>query len=459
MARVISGSLGASLDALRRFGTGDALSRPVKIGFIFVAALFVVGGTYSGPSSIDPSEPRGAGALDSAFFILSFLTAVVAFRGWERVFPLQIPTLYSMYPLRGSAVASRELQMALRDGLMVSVLAAMWVIPIAIRQGWDHGFYGILYAIIGGVIAGALAFGVPVLYAALSLRNSDAPNGESTAKLVANGGPAISFGVALLALLFLKIGIGEYAYLLGDALFAPSDSTPPWPVADVEPIPVVAPQSLPELPKSIPNSVIVGLSVPFIGALTVIALGFFTRSRRWLRDTVRVAHAMVIVPELSYAWIDATKAATGPADPIRLLSRRDALRIHRQAPFRLATTVGLTAIAILFAVVAKGQLPWVVVGLHAAWILLWLRVPESVAQADSVKLREWDALLAPKNAIVRARLATLIQVGVPYLALLILPSLTLAAIEKSLPAAVVALVLGLALIAHSMIRRPRPFHD
>lgn len=459
MARVISGSLSASMDALRRFGTGDALSRPVKIGFIFVAALFLVGGTYLGPSTIDPSEPRGAVALDSAFYILSFLTAVIAFRGWERVFPLQVPTLYAMYPLRGSAVASRELQLALRDGLMVSVLAAMWVIPVAIRHGWDHGFYGILYAIIGGVIAGALAFGVPVLYAAVSLRNSEAPNGESAAKLVANAGPAISFGVGLLALLFLKIGIGEYAYLLGDALFSPNETAPPWPVADAEPIAISSPPILPEIPSSIPNSVVVGLCVPFVGALIVIALGFLTRSRRWLRDTVRVAHAMVIVPELSYAWIDATKAAKGPADPARLLSSRDVLRIHRHAPFRLATTVGLTAVAVLFAVLANGQLPWVVVGLHSAWILLWLRVPESVVQADSVKLREWDALLAPKSAIVRARVTTLVQVCAPYLGLLILPSITLAAVGKSLAAALVAVVLGLSLIAHAIVRRPRPFHD
>lgn len=460
MAAPSLGGLSVSSQALRRFGAGNALSRAQKIGFIFVAAAALVAGARLGLSaqSVRSEAIVGALALDSAFTLFAFLCGVVVFRGWERVFPSSLPTLYTMYPLRGVAIALRELQLALRDGLMVAVLGVCWMLPLAITAGWSHAIYAMVYAALAGIISGALSFAVPVLYASATLRPGPVGLQDGAAKLVVNAAPAVTFGVTLVVLLFLKLGIGEYARLLGEGILQVDPNAPPWPVADVDPVPLGLDTSPPPSKAGgvIPRSVLVGIGVPVLGTLALTGLGFLTRARRWLRDMVRVAHAMVLVPELSYAWIDASKTATeGPLNVVALVARRDATRVHRQAPFRLLTTAALSALAALLAVFAAPSTGWVAIVLAAAWILLWLRLPEVVRRADTEALRHWDILLITREQLVKARQLTLLRVLAPYAALLVLPSLLAAIVHQDALAGGFSCCLLIALVAHAALRRTR----
>lgn len=459
MAGVPTAGVRDTYRALRDFGAGHGLSRFVKIAFIFIALAVLSLSAFSLRGAEPPAGlPPGTWALERAFVWMALASAIVVFRAWERVFPVSIPTLYAMYPLRGGVVAARELQLSLRDALMLAVLTAMWVLPLLFSGGVYEALYGVVYAVVGGLMTGALAFGVPILYVAFSLRQPAMGRQDTAARLMMTSSPAITFGVALVLLLFLKIGLGEYALLVGGPGLDADGTTGP--MADN--LGAMTPGEGPQAPdasmivtRGLPRSVLVGLGVPLLSALSIVVFALWVRAHRWLRDMVRVSSSMVVVPELSYAWIDASALASEHLHPVQLVGRRDAMRLHRRAPFRLAGTIALTAFASLLALFASPEVGWVAIALNAAWIVLWLRLPEALRAMDTTALRHWDQLLLSHDEIVGARRLTALRALAPYAVLLGLPTLLFAFARPHLLVWCFLIFTFVVFIAHAVLRRPR----
>lgn len=354
-----------------------------------------------------PNGIRALGwPLESSFVLSTMLALVLCFRAWERMFPAHVPSLYTLYPLRSSAVLSRELQGLLRDAICALTILVGWQLPSWILLRASQIGYALFYALVATLVMSALAYGTPVIFVRSALRTTEPSTKIRASQVAANSAPALSFGVTVSALLLLKLGVEEVARALEFHAM------------------------LPTLVKNfraqeawLTKSAVVALCTPLAVALGVLVYGLVLRLRHWLSDSMRIAAAMVITPELSYAWIDAEHQRTGHASPGMLLYRRDVVRIQRAAPFRLWLVGGAALLTTLIALFGAPLTRWVALGIFASWILLWMRVPDRVQASWSTALREWDQLLVDVRTIHRSRTFTMARVIAPYGALLLVPAL------------------------------------
>lgn len=354
-----------------------------------------------------PNGVRALGwPLESGFVLSTMLALVLCFRAWERMFPANVPSLYTLYPLRSSAILSRELKGLLRDAICVLTILVGWQLPSwALLRAPQIG-YAALYALFATMVMAALAYGTPVIFVRSALRSTEPTTKIRASQIAANSAPALSFGVTVSALLLLKLGVEEVAHALNFQAMLPTllknyRAQEAW----------------------LTKSAVVALCAPLALAIAVLGYALILRARHWLSDSMRIAAAMVITPELSYAWIDAEQGRAQSASPSTLLYRRDVVRIQRAAPFRLWLVGGASLLTALIALLGGPLTRWVALGIFANWILLWMRVPERVQASWTAALREWDWLLVDAAAIRRSRQLTMARIIAPYAALLLLPAL------------------------------------
>lgn len=382
----------------------------------------------------------GGAPLESAFTLMAFASSVVVFRAWSRMFPTPVPTIHALYPLRGASVATRDAGLTLRDSTIAGLLVALWIVPSLLVPGGSLAGWSMLYVAIASLLVGCGAFAGLVLYVRIALRESDGEAAESASRLAASGAPGLAFGLVLLLLLTLKLGVGELLTSLHATSTLPADAVPVTGFGRVSPAARYA------------------LGFPMVVALGAFVLAAAARARHGLRDMVHVAAATVVVPELSYDWVDATKTVGDKDSHAMLLAKRDRVRIQRAAPFRLIVAFVIAMVATVMAVWGTTVVLWLGLSLNAAWILLWLRVPDIVHRADTPALRAWDQLLVPHATLRAARRFTMAFAVAPYVVLLLLPS-GAAFFAQSYPyAAVFAALSAVALIAHAVVRSVRGNH-
>lgn len=388
------------------------------------------------PESILPG-PGGLRALgwplESGFALSTILALILCFRAWERMYPTKIPALYTLYPLRSSAVIGRELRALAHDALLCVTFLITWQIPSWILLREPQMGYAMLYGILATLVISALAYGAPVLFVRTTLRDHGGAGAQNAAQIAANAGPAVSFGATVTLLLLLKLGVEEVARALEVKAFVPTlisnyQNQQAW----------------------LTKSAAVALSIPLLIALSIFGLGVLLRLRHWLKDSMRVSAATAFQPELSYAWIDAQRTQKRPASPSALLRRRDTERVKRSAPFRPWIVGIATLITTLIALFASPLSRWVVLCIFNAWILLWLQIPAKVHAVWPASLREWDRLMVSARAIQTAHTLTMTQIVGLYAIFLLLPALAYSVVSTDWLPLVFSGLCCVALVAHAV---------
>lgn len=371
--------------------------------------------------------------LESGFALSTLLALVICFRTWERMFPTNVPSIYTLYPLRSSAIVSRELKALGRDAALIFTLAVAYQLPSWVLLRAPQVGYAMLYGLLSTAVMVACAYGVPVIFVRSALRSSDPMQKVSASHVAANSAPAISFGVTVSVLLLLKLGVEEIALALEihpliPALIRNFKAQEPW----------------------LTKSAAVALFIPLLIAISALAFGIFLRLRHWLNDSMRVAAAMVLTPELSYAWIDAEAHRHGNASPHRILYRRDVVRVQRAAPFRLWLVGGASALTCLTVLWAAPLTRWIALLVFCGWVLLWMRVPLRVAESWTRALWEWDRLLVDVRVIRRSRIAAMTHILAPYAVFLLIPALVYSVLRKDWLPLIFTSACCVALIAHAV---------
>lgn len=351
----------------------------------------LVGGAMLGPQEYGPLVRGGvtsAGGIpvDTGFTLLAFAAGVVAFRAWERMFPAKLPTLWVMYPLRGSVIAWREVWRALAEGTVAGLLVALvWVPAWVVEPTNPQLIAGMVYALLGGYAVGALAFALPVVVAHWTLKQS-ATASDAAARLAVNAAPAVSFGGALVFLLLLKLGFDELV-LQSIASVAEPSIVFEW------------------LGVRFSRAALAVLGVAILLAKLIALTGLSLRSRRYLHDAVRLAAALDRQPDLSYAWItsDRLEAAADRSDQA-LVSFRERARFIRRAPFRFIASLALAVSATVLCFALTSEVARAVVALLlVAWLGPWLRVAWRFNEQYRHNEHEADALLLDPAVVLRGR--------------------------------------------------------
>lgn len=370
--------------------------------------------------------------LESAFALSTILALVVCFRTWERLFPTNVPSLYTLYPLQSSAVIQREIRGTTFDAICMATALVAWQLPSwALMRAPQIG-YAVLFSILASLVTASLAYGVPVMFVRSALRSNDPLRRVSSAQVAASVASAVSFGVTVTTLLILKLGIEEVALALDTQALVPTLI-----------------ENYREQQAWITRSAAYAVLLPVGIAALVSVLAIPMRLRHWLGDSTRIAAATAFTPELSYAWIDSRAEKQSDAQPLRLLTRRDTVRVQRAAPFRSWVAVLVTAVVCIFVLLGSPLTLWVSLSLFSVWLLAWLRVPSHVAAVWSDALTEWDSLLLDARTMRRARVLTMVRVVAPYGALLLLPGLAYTLIYANWLPAVFSALCCIALAAHA----------
>lgn len=380
-----------------------------------------------------PNGIRALGwPLESAFALSTILALVVCFRAWERLFPTRVPSLYTLYPLQSSAVVQREIRGTTFDVICMGTALLAWQLPSwAIMRTPQFG-YAALYSILASLVTASLAYGVPVIFVRSALRPSNQLRKVSSAHVAANAASAVSFGVTVTALLILKLGVEEIALAL-----------------DRQAILSTLLENYREQHAWITRSAAYAMLLPIVLAIGVSLFAIPMRLRHWLSDSMRIAAATAFTPELSYAWIDSRAEKQSDAEPLRLLTRRDTVRVQRAAPFRPWIATFSTAIICLLVLLGSPLTRWVSLTIFSVWLLVWLRIPSHVAAVWSNALTEWDSLLIDARTVRRARVLTMMRVVAPYGALLLLPGIAVGIVHRNWLPAVFSALCCIALAAHA----------
>lgn len=394
------------------------------------------------PESIQagPGGMRALGwPLESGFALSTILALIVCFRVWERMFPTEIPSLYTLYPLRSSAVIGRELRGLAYDTVLAATVLIAWQVPSWIILREPQMGYAMFYGLCASLTIAAFAYGVPVLFVRITLGDASQSGGSNAAQVAANAGPAVSFGVTVTVLLLLKLGVEEVAHALETRALLPTllsnfKAQEAW----------------------LTKSAAVALSVPILLAVLAFILGVFLRLRHWLKDSLNISAATAFQPELSYAWIDAQRTQKRPASPSVLLSRRDTVRIQRSAPFR-PWLVGIAALlTTLIAFFASPLTRWVVLCIFNASILLWLQIPAKVSLAWPQRLREWDLLMVSARNVRTSHVLTMTRIAGMYGVFLLAPALAYSLVSTDWLPLVFSALCCVALAAHATYLLQRP---
>lgn len=396
--------------------------RGIAWGVCFAAAL-LAGSILRATDENIVGGPQGIRALgwpmESAFALSTILALIVCFRTWERMFPTTVPSIYTLYPLKSSAVIGREIRGTTFDVLCMATVLVAWQLPSWLMMRTPQFGYALIYSVLASLVTASLAYGVPVLFVRSAVRTHDPLRRGASARVAANAAPAVSFGVTVTALLVLKLGVEEVAHALS--------------------LQAIVPELLERYRAQeswITRSAAYAVLIPLVVAVIVSAVGIASRLRHWLNDSMRIAAATAFTPELSYAWIDSRAEKQRDANPYMLLMRRDAVRVQRAAPFRLWIVGAVTAITCLIVFMGAPLTQWVALCVFSVWLLLWLRIPSQVSRVWSAALNEWDSLLIDARVMRRARVVTMIRVVVPYGAFLVLPGVAYGIIYRNwLPAA------------------------
>lgn len=371
--------------------------------------------------------------LESAFALSTVLALIVCFRTWERLYPTRVPSLYTLYPLRSSAVVQREMRGTSFDALCMATALIAWQLPSWALLRVPQIGYAVLYSVLASLVTASLAYGVPVIFVRSALRPSNLPRKVSSAHVASNIASAASFGVTVTALLVLKLGVEEIALALNLQAFVPTLL-----------------EKYREQQSWITRSSAFAMLLPLTFAFAVSFFAIPMRLRHWLNDSMRIAAATALTPELSYAWIDSRAEKQSEAKPLLLLARRDAVRVQRAAPFRMWVAGFVTAVVCLLVLWGAPLTRWVSLAVFSVWLLVWLRVPSHVAAVWSVALSEWDSLLIDARVIRRARGLTMTRVVLPYGVLLILPSILAGIIRANWFLIVFSALCCIALAAHAI---------
>lgn len=371
--------------------------------------------------------------LESAFALSTILALIVCFRTWERMFPTTIPSIYTLYPLRSSAIVGRELKALASDALFILAVACAYQLPSWIVLRAPQVGYAVFYALLSTGVIAATAYGVPTIFVRSALRSTDSTPKISASQVAANIASAASLGVTVSVLLLLKLGVEEFALALNLDAFVPA-----------------LVRNFRAQEAWMTKSAAVALLVPLAASIGVLLMGVFLRLRHWLSDSMRVAAAMVFTPELSYAWIDAQAQSSGPANPHRLLHRRDVVRVQRAAPFRPWLVGGASLLTSATLLLAAPLTRWVSLLIFASWVLVWMRLPARVAQTWTRALWDWDFLLVDAKIIRRARATTMARVLAPYAFFLIFPTLAYGIAYKDWLPSIFTAACCVALSAHAV---------
>lgn len=433
-------SLRDSASALQRLQPAHANPRTSAAIILLVAAAALAAGILFRPDVVAPIVRGdlvhlGGAPLESAFTLLAFVSSVVVFRAWSRMFPTPVPTINALYPLRGTTIAARDFLLTLRDSAVACGAVALWIAPSLLVPGGRIAGWSLLYIGVAMLLVACAAYSGLVLYVRVALRATEGEAAETASRLAASGAPGLAFGLVLLLLLALKLGVGE---LLTSLQATAGSELTGW-----ARISVAARYAL-----IAPIAIAIG-AVVFAGA---------ARARHGLRDMVHVAAATVVIPELSYDWVDATKTVGATDSHAVLLAKRDRVRIQRAAPFRVIIATGLAIVAATMVLWGNDLVVWLGLGLNAAWILLWLRVPDVVRRADTVALNAWDRLLVTATTLRDARRLTMAYAAAPYLGILLLPSAVAVLVHRDVYTLVFTLLSAAALIAHAAIQTARGTH-
>lgn len=406
--------------------------------FLALVGAFVLRADPTLPAS--PSlDVRILGAPMESIFTLSTLCAgVMAFRGWERLFPAKVPSLYALYPLHNVVVVARDVRLSGVDGLGILLILVAWQLPSSVVFGWAMSSYVFLYAALAALVMAGMSFALPI---AIVRHAGSFGKARTVRNNIVQVAPAITFGVVIVLLLLLKLGVEELARGAG-----------------LEPLSVYVRRgdSAPIIP---PNAAVWALGIPLILSSLAFVFSAVTRVRRWLKDMIFVSSTLQEEPNLSYGWIQAEDGDKTVAH-WRLLVHRDVERFQRSAPFRHVVTWIFCAVASFAAFYGSDSFAVAMVGLMTIWGLAWLRIPQKVHESQSVELLAWDRLLVDDATIGRARRWTMIRIVLPYALATILPGVLYFCRDGHwVAAAAFALVCVAILIAHAVFALKDSHHD
>lgn len=380
--------------------------------------------------------------LESTFTLSTLLVAVLCFRAWERMFPAELPSVYSLYPLRSLGVVHREIRLVAIDMAGMFLTLCAWLLPSWVSVGRTYVGYAAFYALLASLVAGLLAFAVAPLFVRMALREVQGGGAVAPSRTAVMAAPAAAFGLAIALLLVLKLGTEELARSFEIAPLVTSLKN----LRGAEAVPL-------------PKASIYAIGLPLLMSVGLFIAAAPLRVRTWLRDAVRVSAATMVTPDLSYAWIQTESLAHGKHSPVALLVRRDSERVRRSAPFRLLGALMIALLATLMVLVGAPLTRWIGLIWTSAWVLAWLRVPLRVRAAWTPALRQWDSLLVSPAMMKRARLLTMMRVTAPYLLALLIPGLTFAFIHKTWVPGVFAALSAVLLIAHAGFELREERHD
>lgn len=399
-----------SRQALRVIHGPDNQNRDFLLWAVLIVGSLLLGFIFKnvGPSIDRETVQHVLGwPLESTFTLSTIFAGVLCFRTWERMYPTTIPAAYTLFPLRSSAVLMRQVIELCFDAIAVAMCLTAWMLPSWILTESSYADYALLYAWIASIVIAGIAFGVPAIVVRGAFRSADRPHTLQDS-MVVQAAPAAAFGVAVFFLLLLKLGVEEIALSVSKA----SWMSALWAKTSAQ-------QGNPLLTPS----AILAIGGPLGCAALAFLIGVINRLRYWLHDAIRVSAAAAYEPDLSYSWIEARVDKENEPNAAVALAKRDIVRIRRSEPFRIWIALGLTLVTSLIVYLAAPSTRWIALVLFYAWMIAWLRLPDRMMEMWPQSLWEWDALMAEKGAIHRARWITMTRILLPYMGFLLLPGI------------------------------------
>ncbi|MEM1350375.1 MAG: hypothetical protein AAGI01_17580, partial [Myxococcota bacterium] len=179
------------------------------LGHLAAPSLLVPPIATATPTGLEPKSAMVAGqsALESAFWLTLLVTAVSTFRVMELLFRREDIRALGVLPVPAAAMFADRVVAALLEVCILSLPIGLFFVPLTWHGHSRTALVCALMPTLGVLIAQGIGFGVQLFFGHGAFSSSsDAAADPSQAFLYA---PGASLGIAAVATLLLKLGLGE----------------------------------------------------------------------------------------------------------------------------------------------------------------------------------------------------------------------------------------------------------